>query len=67
MSETEATAAPTAEEIKGTKRAAEVSSFLKLFIVVNLLQIPAFRKTCENLTGYFVSKEFNGEINSKNM
>jgi len=27
MSETEATAAPTAEEIKGTKRAAEVSSF----------------------------------------
>ena len=27
MSETEATAAPTAEEIKGTKRTAEVSTF----------------------------------------
>ena len=33
MSETEAAAAPTAEEIKGTKRAAEVSRFYKEFII----------------------------------
>ena len=33
MSETEATAAPTAEEIKGTKRAAEVSRISNLIDV----------------------------------
>ena len=41
MSETEATAAPTAEEIKGTKRAAEVSSFLEPLIIV---KDPSFQK-----------------------